>query len=63
MKKWNCVLSIPGDAIYLREQVAIAKATADRLGVELQVVDAEMDPVNQGQQLLKFVQADRKSVV
>ena len=57
MKKWNCVLSIPGDAIYLREQVAIAKTTADRLGVELQVVDAEMDPVNQGQQLLKFVQA------
>ncbi len=57
MKKLNCVLSIPGDAIYLREQVAIAKTTADRLGVELQVVDAEMDPVNQGQQLLKFVQA------
>ncbi|HEY6443604.1 MAG TPA: substrate-binding domain-containing protein [Candidatus Acidoferrales bacterium] len=51
------MLSIPGDAIYLREQVAIAKTTADRLGVELQVVDAEMDPVNQGQQLLKFVQA------
>jgi ABC-type sugar transport system substrate-binding protein len=57
VKKWNYVLSIPGDAIYLREQVAIAKSTADRLGVELQVVDAEMDPVNQGQQLLKFVQA------
>jgi ABC-type sugar transport system substrate-binding protein len=57
VKKWNCVLSIPGDAIYLREQVAIAKTTAGRLGVELQVVDAEMDPVNQGQQLLKFVQA------
>lgn len=57
MKKLNCVLSIPGDAIYLREQVAIAKTAADRLGVELQVVDAEMDPVNQGQQLLKFVQA------
>jgi ABC-type sugar transport system substrate-binding protein len=57
VKKLNCVLSIPGDAIYLREQVAIAKTTADRLGVELQVVDAEMDPVNQGQQLLKFVQA------
>jgi ABC-type sugar transport system substrate-binding protein len=57
VKKWNYVLSIPGDAIYLREQVAAAKTTADRLGVELQVVDAEMDPVNQGQQLLKFVQA------
>jgi ABC-type sugar transport system substrate-binding protein len=57
VKKLKGVLSIPGDAIYLREQVAIAKTTADRLGVELQVVDAEMDPVNQGHQLLKFVQS------
>ena len=57
MNKGKYVLSIPGDAIYLREQVAVAKTTADRLGVELQVLDAEMDPVNQGQQLLKFVQA------
>ncbi len=57
MNKGKYVLSIPGDAIYLREQVAVAQTTADRLGVELQVVDAEMDPVNQGQQLLKFVQA------
>jgi ribose transport system substrate-binding protein len=57
VKKWKCVLSIPGDAIYLREQVAVAKTAAERLGVELQVVDAEMDPVNQGQQLLRFVQS------
>ena len=57
MRKWKCVLSIPGDAIYLREQVAVARTTADRLEVDLQVVDAEMDPVNQGQQLLKFVQS------
>jgi ABC-type sugar transport system substrate-binding protein len=57
VKKWKCVLSIPGDAIYLREQTAVAKTTADRLGMELQVVSAEMDPVNQGQQLLQFVQS------
>lgn len=57
MKKWKCVLSFPGHNMYLREQEAAAKATADRLGVELQVVNAEMDPVVQSQQLLEFVQS------
>jgi len=57
MKKWRCVLSIPGDSMYLREQTAAAKATAERLGVELEVVSADMDPVAQGQQLLKFIQS------
>ena len=57
MKKWKCVLAIPGDTMYLHAQTAAAKATADLLGVELQVVSAEMDAVGQGQQVLKFVQA------
>jgi len=57
MKKWRCVLSIPGDSMYLREQTAAAKTTAERLGVELEVVSADMDPVAQGQQLLKFIQS------
>jgi len=57
VKKWKCVLSIPGDNIYLREQTVVAKATADRFGAELEILNAEMDPVNQGQQLLKFVQS------
>ncbi|HEX4002405.1 MAG TPA: substrate-binding domain-containing protein [Candidatus Acidoferrales bacterium] len=57
MKKWRCILSLPGDNMYLREQTLAAKATGDRLGVELQIVSAEMDPVLQSQQLLKFVQA------
>jgi len=57
MKKWKCVLSFPGHNIYLREQEAAAKTTADRLGVELQVVNAEMDPLVQSQQLLGFVQS------
>ena len=61
MKKWKCVLSVAGDNIYLREQTVAAKATAQRLGVELEVVNAEMDPVNQGQQLLKFVQSPAAS--
>jgi ribose transport system substrate-binding protein len=61
VKKWKCVLSLPGDNMYLREQTLVAKATADRLGVELQVVNAEMDPVLQSQQLLKFVQSQAES--
>jgi len=57
VKAWRVVLALPGDALYLREQTAAAKATAGRLGVLLEVVSAEMDAVAQGQQLLTFVQA------
>jgi ABC-type sugar transport system substrate-binding protein len=57
VKKLRCVLSIPGDALYLRAQKAAAKATADRLGVDLQIVSAEMDAVAQGQELLELVQS------
>ena len=55
MKKY--VLSVPGDTMYLRAQTAAAKAVADRLEVQLEVVSAEMDPVAQGQQLLTLVQS------
>ena len=57
MKKLRCVLSLPGDNSYLREQTAAAKATANRLGVDLVVVNAENDAVAQSQQLLEFVQS------
>lgn len=55
MKKY--VLSVPGDTMYLRAQKAAAQAVADRLGVQLEVISAEMDPVAQGQQLLTLVQS------
>ena len=58
MKTLKCVLSFPGHSMYLHEQAVAAKAAADRLGVELQVVEAEMDPVLQSQQLLGFVQSE-----
>lgn len=61
MKTWKCVYAIPGDTMYLREQTAAAKATAGRLGVQLEVVSADMDAVHQGQQLLKYVQAPNGS--
>lgn len=57
VKKLKFVLSVPGDNMYLREQIALAKATAERLGAELQVLSADMDPVAQSQQLLEHVQS------
>ena len=53
----RCVLSIPGDTMYLRAQTTAAQSAAARLSVELQVVSADMDPVAQGQQLLNLVQS------
>ena len=43
--------------MYLRAQKAAAQVVADRLGVQLEMVSAEMDPVAQGQQLLNLVQS------
>lgn len=57
MKQRKFVLSVPGDSMYLRAQVDAAKATADRVGAKLEVFDAQMDAVTQGQQLLRAVQA------
>jgi hypothetical protein len=55
MKKLKLILSIPSDTIYLRAQTAAAQAVADRLGIELDVINAGMDSVAQGQQLLDIV--------
>lgn len=57
MKQRKFVLSIPGDTMYLRAQVDAAKASADRVGVKLEVFSADMDAVTQGQQLLSVVQS------
>lgn len=57
MKKWKCVMAVPGDARYLSEQILAAQGAAERLGVELTVVNAQMDPVTQSQQVLSFVQS------
>ena len=56
MKKLSIVISLPGENNYLREQEAAAKSTAQKLGVEIQVINAKSDPVTQSQQLLEIVQ-------
>ncbi len=57
MKKLKCVLSLPGDNLYLREQTSAAEAATNRLGMDLEVMSADMDPILQSQQLLARVQA------
>jgi ribose transport system substrate-binding protein len=57
VKNLRFLLSLPGHNMYLREQEAAAKTAAVRLGVELEVVNAEMDSLDQSQQLLRFVQS------
>jgi ribose transport system substrate-binding protein len=55
--KLKFVVSVPGDTLYLRAQTAAAQREADRLGVELETLSAQMDAVGQGQQLLNLVQS------
>lgn len=55
MKKLKFVLSVPGDTMYLRAQTSAAQAIADRVGVELEIVSAQMDSVAQGQDLVNSV--------
>ena len=57
MKKLSILVSLPGDNNYLREQEAVAKATAQQLEVELSVLNAKSDPVMQSQQILEIVQS------
>jgi ABC-type sugar transport system substrate-binding protein len=57
MKKLSIVISLPGENNYLREQEAAAKTAAQRLGLDLRIINAKSDPVTQSQQLLEIVQA------
>lgn len=57
MKRLRIVVSLPGENNYLREQEAVANITAQRLGIDLQVINAKSDPVTQSQQVLELVQA------
>jgi ribose transport system substrate-binding protein len=45
------------DNDYQQEQEAAAKETARRLGVDLEIIDANNDPISQSQQLLQYIQS------
>src|SRR5947199_10757570 len=57
MKRLSILISFPGDNNYLHEQEAVAKTTAERLGVDLRTLNAKSDPITQSQQVLEVVQS------
>lgn len=63
MKKPGYVLSlITQDNDYQIEQAASAEDAARRLGVNLEIVYADNDSIQQSQQILKFIQTDPDSL-
>jgi ABC-type sugar transport system substrate-binding protein len=62
MKRLHVVVSlITQDNDYQVEQAAAAQEAADRLGVDVEILYADGDSIQQSQQILKFVQAERES--
>ena len=61
MKRLRIVLSLPNDNAYQHEQKAVARSTAQRLGLDLQVIQAADDSTTQSQQLLKIVESSAEA--
>lgn len=57
MKRLRVVVSLPNDNAYQHEQRAVARSTAQRLGLDLEVIQAADDSTTQCQQLLKIVES------
>ncbi len=58
MKRLRIVVSLPNDNAYQHEQGLVAKATGERLGLDLQIIHAKDDAILQSQQLLEIVQSN-----
>jgi ribose transport system substrate-binding protein len=61
MKRLRIVVSLPNDNAYQHEQRAAAKSTAQRLGLDLQVIQAADDSTTQSQQLLKIIESSAEA--
>jgi ABC-type sugar transport system substrate-binding protein len=55
--KLRIVVALPNDNKYQHEQALVAKSTAIRLGVDIQLFHADDDAITQSQQLLKVIQS------
>jgi ribose transport system substrate-binding protein len=55
VKKLRIVVSLPNDNAYQHEQGIVAKSTAQSLGLDLEVLHANDDSINQSQQLLEII--------
>ncbi|OLE12983.1 MAG: hypothetical protein AUG89_06335 [Acidobacteria bacterium 13_1_20CM_4_56_7] len=62
MKKLKLIVSLTNrDNDYQMEQATDAEQTAQRLGVDIQILDAENDAILQSQQLLKIIQSNTEA--
>ena len=62
MKKLKLIVSLTNrDNDYQVEQATDAEQTAQRLGVDVQILDAENDAILQSQQLLKIIQSNTEA--
>jgi len=57
MGKLRVVVALPNDNAYQHEQGVAAKAAADRLGLDLRILQAGDDAITQSQQLLDIIQS------
>ena len=57
MSRLRIVVSLPNDNAYQHEQGVVAKSTADTLGLDLRVMQAQDDSITQSQQLLEIIQS------
>jgi ribose transport system substrate-binding protein len=56
-KKLRVVVSLPNDNAYQHEQSVVAKSTAQKLGLDVQILHAQDDSITQSQQLLEIIQS------
>jgi ribose transport system substrate-binding protein len=61
MKRLRITVSLPNDNAYQHEQRSVARSTAQRLGLDLQVIQAADDSTTQSQQLLKIVESSAEA--
>ncbi|MBZ5503495.1 MAG: substrate-binding domain-containing protein [Acidobacteriia bacterium] len=57
MARMRIVVSLPNDNAYQHEQGTAAKLAAERLGLDVQVLQADNDSIVQSQQLLEIIQS------
>ena len=61
MKRLRIVVSLPNDNAYQHEQKIVAKSTGQRMGLDVQVIQANDDAKTQSQQILKIIESTAES--
>ena len=61
MKRLRIVVSLPNDNAYQHEQKVVAKSTGQRMGLDLQVVQADDDSKTQSHQILNIIESSTES--